>query len=274
MHKTIKHTQTIIVASKSSVISTSDRGLNYGDGFFTTAKVVSGQVQHWSYHKARLAECAARLGFPQIDFNNLEKHITKQIAEQTLSVLKIVITRGEGGRGYGLPSECNLTIVVSVLDYPKNYKTLSHMGLSLNVSPIKLASQPLLAGLKTLNRLEQVLIKKAMQTQDCDDVLVLDYNNNVIEASAANIFAIKHNKLFTPQLDECGIKGVYLQSLCDKLPVEFKRVGVDELINADAVFVCNSLMGAVPVRSIEQHIFNVKQSQLLLNELLAKEAKC
>jgi 4-amino-4-deoxychorismate lyase len=183
-----------------------------------------------------------------------------------------VITRGEGGRGYAPPSECNLNIIVSVLPYPDHYNSLTDSGISLAISPIKLAVQPHLAGLKTLNRLEQVLIKNALQTQHSDDALVLDYNNNVIETSAANIFAVKNNKVFSPRLDECGIKGVFLQSLCDKLTVEFKTVSVDDLTQADAVFLCNSLMKIVPVKSIGEHCFDIAHSQSLLNELLAKEA--
>ncbi|GEB71077.1 4-amino-4-deoxychorismate lyase [Pseudoalteromonas carrageenovora] len=266
--------QTIITTDQNSTLSTQDRGLNYGDGFFTTAKVVDGKVQYWPYHKARLTECAQRLGFPNINFTELEERIGNCIQSYKLNVLKIVVTRGEGGRGYSLPTECNLTILLNVAAYPQNYLSLHQDGVSLAISPIKLAAQPLLAGLKTLNRLEQVLIKKAMQNESCDDVIVLDYNNNVIEASAANIFAIKGGRVFTPKLEECGIKGVYLQSLCDKLAIEFKVVSVEDLIQADAVFVCNSLMAAIPVKSIGSCIFDVSKSQLLLKELLAKEAKC
>ena len=264
--------QTIIAASETSNISTRDRGLNYGDGFFTTAIITDGQVEHWAYHKARLIECAQRLGFPALEFNALESQITQLIASHSQAVLKVVITRGEGGRGYAPPSECNLNIIVSVLPYPDHYNSLKDSGISLAISPIKLAVQPHLAGLKTLNRLEQVLIKNALQTQHSDDALVLDYNNNVIETSAANIFAIKNNKVFSPRLDECGIKGVFLQSLCDKLTVEFKTVSVDDLTQADAVFLCNSLMKIVPVKSIGEHCFDIAHSQSLLNELLAKEA--
>ncbi|KPV92405.1 Aminodeoxychorismate lyase [Pseudoalteromonas sp. P1-30] len=266
--------QTIITTDDTSAINTRDRGLNYGDGFFTTAKVIAGQVEHWQYHKARLVECAKRLAFPAINFTELEQHIAKAITGCQLNVIKIVITRGEGGRGYGLPQHTHLTILITVLEFPQSYPALTKTGVSLALSPIKLAAQPLLAGLKTLNRLEQVLIKNAMAKQQCDDVLVLDHQNNVIEASAANIFTISDNKLYTPSLEQCGIKGVYLQSLCDKLAVEFKQVSLNELTQASAVFICNSLMGAVPVNRIEQHTFNVEQSMCLLNELLAKEAKC
>ena len=166
--------QTIIAANETSSISTHDRGLNYGDGFFTTAIITDGQVEHWAYHKARLIECAQRLAFPALEFTALESHITQQVASQAQAVVKIVVTRGEGGRGYAPPSECNLNIIVSVLPYPKHYNSLPDTGISLAISPIKLAVQPHLAGLKTLNRLEQVLIKNALQAQHSDDALVLD----------------------------------------------------------------------------------------------------
>ena len=264
--------QTIITASETSRISTRDRGLNYGDGFFTTATITNGQVEHWAYHKARLIECAQRLGFPDIEFKALEQQISEQTISHTQAVLKVVVTRGEGGRGYAPPIQCNLNIIVSVLAYPQHYQSLRDTGVSLAISPIKLAIQPHLAGLKTLNRLEQVLVKNALQTQQSDDALVLDYNHNVIETSAANIFAIKNNKIFSPRLDECGIKGVFLQSLCDKLTIEFKRVSIDDLTQADAVFVCNSLMKIVPVKAIAEHTFDITRSQLLLTA--AKEAQC
>jgi len=151
-----------------------------------------------------------------------------------------------------------------------HYHSLRETGISLAISPIKLSLQPHLAGLKTLNRLEQVLIKNALQAEQSDDALVLDYNNNVIETSAANIFAIKNNKVISPRLDECGIKGVFLQFLCDKLAIEFKTISVDELTQADAVFVCNSLMKIVPVKSIGEHYFDIAHSQALLT--VAKEA--
>jgi 4-amino-4-deoxychorismate lyase len=268
-----KHSQTIITSDQNTAISIKDRGLNYGDGFFTTAKIVNGQVENWHYHKARLVECAACLGFPKLDFSELELKITKSIAAYPLSVLKIIITRGEGGRGYTAPDECCVTILLSILAFPSGYDDLAIKGVKLAVSPIKLASQPILAGLKTLNRLEQVLIKNAMQTIDCDDVLVLDENDNVIEASAANIVIIKNSQIFTPSLINCGIKGVFLRSLCDKLFIIDKPLTLTDILSADAVYICNSLMEIVPVNGILEKVFNPIKSMALLNELITKEAK-
>ena len=269
-----KTPQKIIITTAQTTISTCDRGFNYGDGFFTTAKVINGAVEHWSLHQQRLSECSERLLFGELDFAKLECAIAAFIAEQTIGILKITVTRGEGGRGYGLPEQPELSILLSLLPFPANYLELPKQGMRLGVSPIKLASQPLLAGLKTLNRLEQVMIKQAMQQQPYDDVVVCDYHGHVIEASAANIFAIKNGKAISPKLQNCGIKGVYLESLCAKLAIEFVDISVEQLQKMDAVFICNSLMGVVPVTAIENVQFQLTASSAMLRNLLAKEFAC
>ncbi|MBQ4832527.1 aminodeoxychorismate lyase [Pseudoalteromonas sp. MMG010] len=268
-----KNTQTILTNDNSGV-NVRDRGFNYGDGFFTTAKVVNGVVQLWALHKSRLIECASRLDFPEIDFAHLEARIGKYIATQTLCVLKIVITRGLGGRGYASPKSCHLTIVLTITQFPEHYHSLQKTGISLGVSNIKLASQPLLAGLKTLNRLEQVLIKNDMKNVPYDDVLVCDQQNQIIEVSAANIFIIKDSIIYSPLLNECGINGVYLRSLCDKLLIQFKTLSLNDVLQADGVFICNSLMEVVAVNCILDCQFNVSNSVLIFKQLLAKESQC
>ncbi len=268
--------QIIKKASKeqSATISSQDRGFNYGDGFFTTAKVQDGQVVHWPLHRMRLIECAMRLGFSELDFVQLESEITDYIATTALGVLKIVVTRGSGGRGYGLPELPQSLIILSQLPFPASYPLLAQQGIKLAISTVQLASQPLFAGLKTLNRLEQVMIKQAMAHQTCDDVIVLDYNNFVIETSAANIVAINKGCVFSPNLKNCGIRGVYLQSLCDKLPVQFIDMTLEELQQMEAVFICNSLMGIVPVTAINNIKYELSTSVALLEDLLLKESAC
>ena len=274
MQKKQKPMQIIIFTDATSTVSNKDRGLNYGDGFFTTAKVHNGEVEHWPLHCARLIECATRLGFDELDISALTKAVNDYIQSVSLGVLKIVVTRGEGGRGYALPEQPQTTILLSQLAFPAHYNQQALQGVKLAVSPIKLASQPLLAGLKTLNRLEQVMIKRAMDAQTCDDVLVCDYQNNVIEASAANIFAIDNGCVVSPNLQNCGIKGVYLQSLCDKLEIEFIDITLPELLQMDAVYLCNSLMAIVPVIAIADTEFDLTTSLKLLHGLLAKESAC
>ncbi|MFK3864284.1 aminodeoxychorismate lyase [Pseudoalteromonas rhizosphaerae] len=270
----IAQTIKLVTPQQGVSISSNDRGFNYGDGFFTTAKIVDAEVEHWPLHRARLVECAQRLSFGELDLSALQQAIAEYIKTVSLGVLKIVVTRGEGGRGYGLPEQSNLLIVLSLLPFPSHYAQLAQQGIKLAISPVQLASQPLLAGLKTLNRLEQVMIKRAMQGQDCDDALVCDYHHNVIETSAANIFAIKNGRVFSPSLQNCGIQGVYLQSLCDKLTIEFTDIKLEQLLQMEAVFSCNSLMGIVPVTAIDGMQFELANSLVLLHGLFTKESAC
>ncbi len=265
--------QTIKITNSDSTINTQDRGLNYGDGFFTTASIVDACIEHWDLHKARLVECAERLFFPELDLNEIEQVVNKVICDTRSGILKVVVTRGAGGRGYGLPDEPTIQVLISVLPQVPHYKNWQEQGVRLAISDIRLSHQPLLAGLKTLNRLEQVLIKHHMHSIECNDVIVLDYDDNVIECSAANLFAIKDGQIVSPKLDCCGITGVYLSALCDKLAIKFKAIQVDEFLAMDAVFMCNSLMGVVPVANIADTQFDITRSKALLKAQFAKESQ-
>ncbi|AOT08984.1 aminodeoxychorismate lyase [Pseudoalteromonas luteoviolacea] len=239
-------------------ISHRDRGLNYGDGFFTTIKVENEELQLWPYHLQRLKQCQQVLRFPELD----EKALFDACQEATrgcrLGVLKLLITRGVGGRGYGLPEQASLTVIVSKAEFPSHYTDWQAQGVSLSVSTVKLGHQPLLAGLKTLNRLEQVLIKEEALRLSGDDVIVLDLQDNVIECSASNIIIVKNHQLITPNLEMCGIKGVYLSLLSDHHEIAVKTLSMEDLMGADAVFMCNSLMGLVPIKSIDKQMFNLQ----------------
>ena len=116
-------TKTIINAKPTGVIDVNDRGFNYGDGFFTTARVAAGEVQLWPLHQQRLVQCAERLGFGNLDFTALEDDVSSLLAEQDVddAVLKIIITRGNGGRGYAPPSDAHISRIVRLLPFPKNW---------------------------------------------------------------------------------------------------------------------------------------------------------
>lgn len=259
--------KTIINNDTSNSIPLSDRGLSYGDGFFTTAKVVNETVEHWHFHKQRLIECQKRLGFPEIDFIALEASIKQLCINQKCVVLKIMITRGSGGRGYGLPEVQNPVQILSVLPFPNNYDALKIKGISLEVSSIKLGLQPLLAGMKTLNRLEQVLIKQELSEKSWSEAIVLDLNDNVIETSIANLICYMHGQWHTPKLDQAGIKGVYREYLSSKIALIESQITLDEIKTAHAVFCCNSLMGLVPIKSIQKTHFDLELALILQKDM-------
>ncbi|SFD17569.1 aminodeoxychorismate lyase [Pseudoalteromonas denitrificans] len=269
MTKIKNHYTRILNNSPEQSIALNDRGLNYGDGFFTTAKVVNGQVVHWNFHKLRLIECQQRLGFPEFNFQDLECAIINFCSDQDLAVLKILITRGSGGRGYAQPLQQKPIQVLTLMPYPDNYQNLQLSGLELEISQIKLGLQPLLAGMKTLNRMEQVLIKQDIVKNQCHDALVLDLNNNVIETSIANVVCYAKGQWLTPKLDLAGIKGVYREYLMSKIHFDEVNISVSEFKNMDAVFCCNSLMGLVPIKSVQEASFDLELASQIKKDMMS-----
>ncbi|MCF2857286.1 aminodeoxychorismate lyase [Pseudoalteromonas sp. SMS1] len=252
-------------------ISDKDRGLNYGDGFFTTVKIDSQKLSLWHYHLARLQECEKRLGFPPLDYAQLTNECLEIARQRKRGFLKVLVTRGCGGRGYGVPEEPSPNLIITQGELPSHYHDWQQKGVSLGYSEIQLGHQPLFAGLKTLNRLEQVMIKRGAQHSAFDDVIVEDIAGNVIESSASNILVVKNGRAFTPKLDMCGIAGVYLQHVCSQFKVTAQRVQRQDLAQADAIYLCNSLMGLVPVKSLDKQIFDVQTALQLKEEIEAPE---
>lgn len=240
----------------TTTVSTSDRGLNYGDGFFTTAKIVDGAIEFWPLHCERLRQCQERLLFPELDLAHLHHQLLSLIDGCQLGVLKVVITRGVGGRGYSAPENPQPNAFISISPFPEHYAAWQHNGISLAHAQTRLGLQPLFAGLKTLNRLEQVMIKAEIGQTGTDDVLVSDLNNHVIETSVGNIIAVKGGRFYTPDLSQSGILGVYLQYIAQHHLIQIRCMTAQDIASMDAVFCCNSLMGLVPIKSIGNQCYD------------------
>lgn len=247
-------------------ITVADRSLHYGDGCFTTLGFTQGKLHAWPLHLNRLQNNCQRLG---IDFeqwqaleNDLKQMLIQVTAKQSKGVLKIIITRGQGGRGYSPSGAQNPTYIISSHDFPTHYTQWQNDGIDLTISAVKLGKQPLLAGIKHLNRLEQVLVKQELEKTSFDDAIVCSSDNEIIESSAGNIFWLQDEQWFTPYLNECGVEGVMRNQVCGILqkyaqPVKQIKQKSSADFCAQEMFICNSLMEIVPVRSLQ--LSNVKQ---------------
>lgn len=242
-----------------SVFALNDRAANYGDGCFTTIALSSGRLQLIEYHLVRLQRDCKRLAIPFCDFSNLRSVLNAVAAEHRNGrhVVKVLISRGEGGRGYS-PVGCEPpNFHLSIHSYPSHYEDWPNNGISLGLASLRLAKQPLLAGIKHLNRLEQVLIKCELIEQNLDDLLVLDTDDRVIECSAANVFWYsKQSGWYTPKIEYSGVAGVMREAIIafmktHKVSLQLGHHCIDSFIAADAVIVCNSLMGIIPVTRIQ-----------------------
>lgn len=265
----------------NAAIAPSDRAFNYGDGVFTTMHVAHKQVQLLDYHLNRLTHDTHALGilFDAAKFSSALAQFVANNAEGDY-VLKVHVSAGEGGRGYARDPQQGANVRLSVHEYPSHYATLKHSGATLICAKTQLAIQPALAGIKHMNRLEQVLIKQEVVHHQVDDALVLDTHNQVVEASAGNIFFYNGDTWCTPSLQDCGVKGVVRQYLLDAAaqtgnPIEQGHYTLADISQASGLVITNALMGVMPVSSViindtDKVTFEVEKSQWLAQLLLNK----
>lgn len=263
---------------QQSSIDISDRAIAYGDGIFTTAHIFNGQVQFLSAHINRLIESCHYL---KIDFTQSQALVDEVVTVAkafSTAVLKVIITAGSGGRGYSRKGVNGAQIIVSVHDFPTHYQTWSEQGISLVNGKIQLGLNPLLKGLKHLNRLEQVLIRDELDNSPDDDLLVCDLNGFVVETSCANVFWLRDQQLFTPILHDAGVCGLYRQQILSfDESVQQVKEKPTELTDISAMFICNSVMGIVPVKTFNNKPLNtesvIQYRKILLSHFRDKALK-
>lgn len=244
----------LINGKPQNELAADDRATQFGDGCFTTARVVDGQVHFLSAHLQRLRDACQRLLIPFIEWSILEQEMLSQASGHSHAVLKVLISRGSGGRGYSGSTCEHPTRMLSISAWPSHYQRWLHDGITLALSPVRLGRNPFLAGIKHLNRLEQVLIRALLEQTDADDVLVLDSEGWITECCAANIFWRKGSHVFTPQLDQAGVAGIMRQHCIRQLAgsrFDLQEVNAPEsaLAQADEIIVCNALMPVIPVKA-------------------------
>lgn len=246
----------LIDGYETESLPVSDRGLQFGDGCFTTALILEGKIGRLQAHLQRLEEACERLAIPFTDWQVLAQEMQTRAATQQRGVLKVVITRGSGGRGYSTTGCSQPRRIVSVAAYPAQYDQWRKQGISLLTCPMRLGINPVLAGIKHLNRLEQVMIRQFIDQSAAEEALVLDCRERIIECCSANIFWRSGEQLFTPRVDEAGVNGTmrrYLIRLLAEQGYDCQevRAGLPALQQADEVFICNSLMPVVPVTRVD-----------------------
>lgn len=239
----------------ADTISISDRGLAYGDGCFTTALVINGAVAMLPQHLNRLLEQSRQLGLPSFDLATLKVTITNLSAGISIGVIKVIVTCGSGGRGYSRMGVEQAKVIVSFHDCPKYYAQWQKEGITVGISEQKLGINPMLAGLKHLNRLEQVMLRAELDKRPEDDLLACDINNNIIECCSANVFWLKAGQWQTPSLSTAGVAGL----MRDKILLNYPEImpanyDIETLNNIEAMFISNAILGIVPVK-----VFNDRQ---------------
>lgn len=242
----------LVNGQSSQQIPADDRGFQYGDGLFETALLVNGRVRFLDDHCQRLFTGCARLGITPPDPEILRHEIAQVSAEADRGVLKIIVTRGAGGRGYRPTAGMSSNRVVAL--HPFN--PMPQAALRLRWCDLRLGRNARLAGIKHLNRLEQVLAQGEWGEGEADEGLMLDTEGEVVCATSANVFVVRDSTLFTPDLRFCGVQGVMRAQVIKaaaklKLAVSEEPLWPHDLETASEVFITNAVRGIRSVGSLD-----------------------
>lgn len=263
-------------------ISALDRGLHYGDGLFETIAVHGGKPQHFDRHWQRLLDGCRRLAIQAPDEHDLIAESLALCEKYERAVLKIILTRGCGGRGYrALPAGPNhhrengwATRILLLYDWPRYSPDYHDHGIRMRICQTRLSRNPVLAGIKHLNRLEQVLARSEWDDPAIGEGLMLDTDEYVIEGTMSNLFVVAGGTLVTPDLSNCGIRGVMRETILhyarrEGIATRVATMSVSELDEADEIFICNSIIGIWPVRQLENRPFPVGPLTRMMQKSIA-----
>ncbi|UZJ45499.1 aminodeoxychorismate lyase [Marinimicrobium sp. C6131] len=233
-----------------------DRGVAYGDGLFETARIRSGRVPLWPWHRERLIAGAQRLGMA-LDEERIEreKAVVLSRLSGTDGVLKLVVTRGVGGRAYQPPKRPLLSYSWQLRPGVSPVWEAGRDGVVLYECRHRLGDNPVLAGMKHLNRLEYVLARREWG-DEYPEGLLSSGSGHVIEGTLSNVFVRLNDGWWTPQLDRNGVAGVMRRLVMDilgpklNLAIQEGRITREALIGARECFVCNSVFGIWPVTGL------------------------
>ncbi len=242
-----------------------DRGLNFGDGLFETMLFAQGHLFYPDLHLARLEKGIAVLGFPdclpavQEQLSLVAKELLS--AQHTQYAVRLTLTRGDGQRGYMPGSTCTPRVIISAAQLDQDWQQ-QPSAAATSVAKIRWSHQPQLAGLKHLNRLEQVLAARERFNENVDELIMLDGESSVVSTVSGNLFAVIDGVLQTPRLNKCGIEGtrrrLIIERWSQKVGIETRELdmGMQQLQSATEVFFCNSIVGLRPVSSLGGRVWS------------------
>ena len=244
--------------NSTAVLPIPDRGLDFGDGVFETLLVKQGKLLFSELHLERLERGLQALVLPDCldaarqHLETAASFIRKQAWSWT--ALRLTVIRGAGQRGY-TPSDLSPRILVVATRLDRDCGKMS-AAATLSLADIRLSAQPVLAGIKHLNRLEQVLAAAQTQKEGADEGVVLDQSDFLTSVVAGNLFLVRQGDVLTPELNHCGVIGTRRRLILEKwcpalgLKVREAKLTLGDLSDSEEVFYSNSLQTVRPVARI------------------------
>jgi 4-amino-4-deoxychorismate lyase len=236
-------------------VPVSDRGLQYGDGLFETIACRDGRPRFLHLHLERLRQGCERLGIPRPDAVSLRAEIMRAGAAVPGSIVKVIVTRGTSmERGYAPPPEPRPRRIVQRFPWPQE-PSAARQGVAVCLSPITLGVNPSLAGIKHLNRLEQVMARQRLDVVRYAEALMTTAAGDVIGGTLSNLFIVREGVLYTPSLEQCGIAGVMRAVVLREaallgVHIQVAALRLADLDAASELFLTNVRIGLWPVGSL------------------------
>ena len=259
-------------------ISVDDRAMQYGDGLFETVAIRDGKARLWSYHAERLQAGCARLGLPvpaeQLVKDELNSALDAAAIDTEHCAAKLLVSAGAGHRGYRRSGTGEGTLLVGLAEAPKLPEIMYRDGVKVRVCNTRLAIQPQLAGIKSLNRLEQVLARNEWQDETVFEGLLLDAEDRLICGTMSNVFLTDGNSLVTPAITRCGISGVmrrHVMTIVEQAGIEcdVRDVASNELKSCRGGFLTNSQFGVLPVNRCADRSWELQDLSRRILQLVA-----
>jgi 4-amino-4-deoxychorismate lyase len=225
-----------------------DRGFAYGDGVFRTMRAQAGRIAHWPLHYRKLQSDCERLQIACPGEALLRDDLDRVLAREPRCIVRITVTRGRGERGYaGFDAQLPVRVVATAA-LPAQRPFCEDQGVRVRWCRLALSHQPALAGVKHLNRLENVLARREWNETTIAEGLLCDAQGNAIGGTMSNLFILEGTRLVTPVLDRCGVAGVQRERLLGMgkhggLDTTIEPVARDRLLAADQLYLVNSVIG-------------------------------
>lgn len=243
----------------SNQVPATDRGLQFGDGLFETITVMGGQPRFWQGHMDRLSAGCERLGLPVTPQAVLLRELKTVSAGNSSCLVRIIITRGGSGLDFAPGHPAAVNRIVSSHPWPMQEKDFATLGIRARVCDLRLGIQPVLGGIRHLNRLEQVMARAEWEDSNIQEGILLDREDHIISGVSSNIFLVYSGRLLTPRLDRCGVRGVMRGAILNAFrPLcEQRRLLLDMLPEAEEIFICDSVNGVLPVTRVDHWEYTI-----------------
>jgi 4-amino-4-deoxychorismate lyase len=244
-------------------VSSQDRGLHFGDGLFETIVCRRGKLRFLPLHLERLALGCERLSLRFTDFNSLSQELRLRAEDAGEALIKVIVTRGEAvARGYGFSGTEIATRLVFQYPLPVENPAVIQEGIRARIARLRYGENERLAGMKHLNRLEQVLARSEVPSNDAAELLVFSSSGHLASGTMSNVFLVQQGRLRTPRMDRCGVAGVMRRVVLREAAAAGFEAEECELTAADVegaseMFLTNARIGIWPVGVLEERKIGV-----------------